>query len=243
MERPCTRWLLVLALALPVLGPVIALLILRRSEAKSVPWLRATWGILALQAVITSCLVTIVIRDYLAIEQTKLNALVLQEAILHWSVDEKESSVPETLDELVAKGYLSSLPVNPFTKQSVRNLPIDGRVQAGDVTYLPVYTVKQEYWEYRSSFGLIAYGPTWYKYFHATGPFYSPEVIITVDSGSSLEGLDTDGDGIADTKGCRSGLSCEDAADVYRGKIIGNWVTAAEYRKQRGEHQPAQVAP
>jgi hypothetical protein len=185
----------------------------------------------------------IVTRNVIAMNRTRKNVHQIQVAVIRWEVDSNEESIPESVADLVAKGYLSGLPINPFTGKTVEIVAIDGETSPGDISYLPVFTAGPEYDEYPCGFAVLGYGPVWYsnEYYKRLG--FPAHVIIALDGGTSLGGLDTNGNGIADTKGCRSGLLCEDVIRVHRGENIRGWRMLAQYRESGVIKGEAKTAP
>jgi hypothetical protein len=65
------------------------------------------------------------------------NWVVLCEAIAKYKQDQPDAHTPQTLAELVERGYLKALPINPFSQQPMRALRVCEPSSPGDYSYYP----------------------------------------------------------------------------------------------------------
>lgn len=244
MERRRTVWLLVMALAVPLFGPAIAEWILRRTKAGKRQLFNIFWGLFIAQLIIGFYVGLKVFEQIQALNQTKDNLHAVQLAIEKWRYDNNYENIPDTLDDLVAKKYLTKLPMNPYTDNTIRVVALDSKLSQGDINYLPVYNISPDKSEYSCSFALICYGPNWYNDKYHRKSYLPPHVLINLDLGGDLYGYtDDNGDGVFERARSKSGSSCPDIIKVYRGEKIRGWVTAENYRRLRAQQPKAFASP
>jgi hypothetical protein len=238
MERRRADWLVVMALAMPLLGPAIAEWILSKSEARRPLLYYLFWGLFAVQLAIILCIGSVIVTQIQALNKTKDNLYAVQLAIARWQYDCQYESVPDGLDDLIAKRYLTKLPTNPYTDKAIRAVALDSELSPGDINYLAVYNTCSNDYELPCSFALVCYGPSWYNNRYSREPYLPPHVLIYLDPGGDLYGYtDTNGDGVLERARGKSGLSGPDIFKVYRGERIRGWVTAEEYRRIKAKQQ------
>lgn len=237
-----------MALAVPLLGPAIALHVLQRSVAEHRVPIRIAAGILALHLVGLFGLAVVLCSEIYKLRQFQYKIHVIYSAIATWQSDHHHESVPDHLVDLVRQGYISQLPTNPYTGRPIREVALNGEAHPGDVTYLPVYNLAPDEYAYASSFGLFGYGPARYQGISTEYSEYPEHVVITLDAGLDLKWYEPDGDGMVGSKHCQGGLTCRETVEVYRKALNRKdrdtgWVTAAEYHKLKAKQRHADATP
>jgi hypothetical protein len=100
-------------------------------------------------------------------EQSKSNFYALQEAIEKYKAAQAEGRAPQTLDELMAQGYLASIPANPYSGEPMRRLRITEPSRPGDYSYYPAPAnpaASTEVPGMRSGYYLLVYGSAFSKH-------------------------------------------------------------------------------
>jgi hypothetical protein len=85
------------------------------------------------------------VREARLASQAKQNLHAVQLAVERFAVDQADGNYPLRASEVIAAGYLSVMPPNPYTGQPMQEYSVDTQLlPAGDFVYYPRYSVAGE---------------------------------------------------------------------------------------------------
>jgi hypothetical protein len=235
MDHRRKAGLMLLALAMPVLGPVLADRQLHRDTIGKQSISRIFWVLLHVQVTAIAVFIIMALWQIWVLNKFRYNVRIIQLAINRWQFDHNFASVPENLDDLITAGYLTRLPTNPFTGTSIRAIRLDYEPHFGDITYLPIFRFPANEGDFSGDFALLGYGPSWLRTGNIKCLHISENVVIALTTGFSTFRVDTDRDGQIDKRRCVGGISCEEVIQIYRGEKQLGWMTASDYHKLRAK--------
>lgn len=104
------------------------------------------------------------VQDVVRFKKTAANLRTLMLAIERYSIDEPLGSYyPNTIEEVVRKGYLPSIPINPYSGKPMREIRPGDPASAGDFSYLPAKEeIAPGYW-FAPNYLLVAYSDGGYR--------------------------------------------------------------------------------
>ncbi|MFH1675495.1 MAG: hypothetical protein ABIC40_00620, partial [bacterium] len=78
--------------------------------------------------------------------EVRSNIHTIQVALCRYGVDHDDSDhfccegiFPDEISSLIEEGYIIDFPVNPFTREPMKNIELGSEPQAGEFTYVPIY--------------------------------------------------------------------------------------------------------
>lgn len=150
--------------------------------------------------------------------------MLIEEAIGRWFIYQGDS--PDDLVQLVERGYLAAMPVNPYSGVAMRSVPLDSQNVPGEYTYLKGYPITPEGGLGLSSYALLVYGHGSYRCEFMDYLGLGSNVLHASGQHVLFQDWDKDGDwmdGITGPEVPEEGL-----IRLYRSECSTDWVKRAQ---------------